>query len=91
MTCDHQRWVYPEPYLNDYSFCEEWITPPPYQVSTTEDIDTGRYRCTQCGKVMYYTGLWREHWEGGRQLLDERTGNVKARTAGVRVPDEGQQ
>lgn len=47
-------------------------------VPTTEDIDTGRYRCTQCGEVMYYTGLWREHWEDGRQLLDERTGSIRA-------------
>ena len=47
--------------------------------STYEDIDVGRFRCTQCGKVFYYTGLWRQHWEGGRTLLDERTGNVKAK------------
>lgn len=33
-------------------------------VSTTEDIDTGRYRCTQCGEVMYYTGRWRDLYEG---------------------------
>jgi hypothetical protein len=33
-------------------------------VSTTEDMDTGRYRCTQCGEVMYYTGRWRDLYEG---------------------------
>ena len=77
MTCDHMKWVYPEPVLDDYAYGEVWIHPEPYQVSTTEDIDVGRYKCTQCGHVMYYTGLWREHWEGGRKLLDERTGNVK--------------
>lgn len=32
-------------------------------VSTYEDIDIGRYRCTQCGEVFYYTGLWKKHWE----------------------------
>jgi hypothetical protein len=32
----------------------------------TEDIDTGRYRCTRCGEVMYYTGSWRAIHEGGR-------------------------
>jgi hypothetical protein len=31
----------------------------------TVDIDTGRYRCTRCGEVMYYTGTWRQHWTGG--------------------------
>lgn len=76
-TCEHVRWVYPEPEQNDYG--DGLIWPEPYSVSTTEDIDTGRYRCTQCGKVMYYTGLWREHWEGGRTLLDERTGNVRVK------------
>ena len=33
--------------------------------STTEDIDTGRFRCTQCGLVMYYTGLWKNFYEKG--------------------------
>lgn len=81
MSCTHTRWVYPEPVRNDYAWSEadEWITPEPYQQTTTEDIDTGRYRCTQCGQVMYYTGLWKAHWEGGRKLLDERTGNIKPR------------
>ncbi len=39
-------------------------------VNTTVDIDIGRYKCTQCGKVMYYTGLWREHWEGKAKKSD---------------------
>jgi hypothetical protein len=33
--------------------------------STTEDIDVGRFRCTQCGEIGYYTGLWRDFWEKG--------------------------
>jgi len=32
---------------------------------TTEDIDIGRFRCTQCGEVMYYTGSWRKFHEEG--------------------------
>lgn len=75
--CDHQRWVYPEPHLCDYSYEEHWVYPQPYQVSTTKDLDAGRYQCTQCKEIMYYTGSWKAHWEGGRQLLDERTGNFK--------------
>jgi len=33
--------------------------------STTEDLDIGCYRCTQCGEVLYYTGLWRAFHEQG--------------------------
>jgi len=32
--------------------------------STCIDIDIGRYKCTRCNKIMYYTGLWKQHWEG---------------------------
>lgn len=34
-------------------------------VSTTVDINLGSYKCTQCGKVMYYTGQWRDFFEKG--------------------------
>lgn len=30
-----------------------------------EDIDVGRYRCTQCGEVLYYTGNWRQFHTSG--------------------------
>jgi hypothetical protein len=33
--------------------------------STTEDIDTGRFKCYVCGEVFYYTGLWRDYFEKG--------------------------
>lgn len=32
---------------------------------TTIDIDTHRYKCTQCGEVMYYSGAAREYYETG--------------------------
>ena len=55
---------------------EEWITedyrgrPIPGEwkywfESTTEDIDTHRYRCTQCNEVMYYSGRARDYFENG--------------------------
>lgn len=77
-TCTHTReratWVPEEEHFYGVE-PGHWV----YEtVSTTEDIDTGRFRCTQCGEVMYYTGLWRQHWEGGRTLLDEHTGVIKA-------------
>lgn len=64
MSCTHTRWVYPEPYLDDYGFGEQWVYPNPQEVSTTKDLDTGRYQCTQCGEIMYYTGRWRDIYEG---------------------------
>ena len=33
--------------------------------STTVDIDLHRYKCTQCGEVMYYSGRARQHYEEG--------------------------
>jgi hypothetical protein len=32
---------------------------------TNEDLDIGRFRCTQCGEIGYYTGLWRDFYEEG--------------------------
>jgi hypothetical protein len=60
--CTHDSWFHPPIYQDDYT--GEWVTPVSYKRSTTEDIDTGRFRCTQCGKVFYYTGRWKEHYEG---------------------------
>lgn len=78
-TCNHQRecerWIPPE-HEGESGHWEYWTE------GTYEDIDTGRYRCTQCGHIGYYTGLWRAHHEGGRTLLDERTGCVRAPAAG---------
>jgi hypothetical protein len=65
MSCTHQTtkefWV--DEFENDWGYTEpgHWERET---VSTTVDIDTGRYKCTQCGEVMYYTGTWRKHWEG---------------------------
>ena len=63
MACTHTRWVYDPPYEDDWT--GEWITPEPRQVSTSVDIDIGRFRCAQCGEVGYYTGLWRDFHENG--------------------------
>lgn len=30
---------------------------------TYEDIGVGAFRCTQCGEVGFYTGLWRQFYE----------------------------
>lgn len=63
-TCTHQKWIYPtEQVRNDFS--GEWETPEPYEVSTYEDVDVGRFRCTKCNHVGYYTSLWRDYFEKG--------------------------
>ncbi len=63
MQCDHLRWVYPPPVENDWT--GEMEDQPAYQVSTNEDLDTGRFRCTRCGEIGYYTGLWKAFYEKG--------------------------
>jgi extradiol dioxygenase family protein len=64
MSCKHtrttERWV-----TQDY-FGEEIDGEWQYDtVSTTVDIDLHRYKCTQCGEVMYYSGRAREYYEQG--------------------------
>jgi predicted nucleic acid-binding Zn-ribbon protein len=65
MTCSHTEWVYPPPRQDEFS--GEWISTmeQAYERNTYEDIDIGRFRCTQCGEVGYYTGHWREFFEKG--------------------------
>ena len=64
MGCNHEittsRWV-----TKDY-FGEEIDGEWEYNtVSTTVDIDLHRYKCTQCGEIMYYSGAAREFYETG--------------------------
>lgn len=76
--CDHlfrrEEWI--ASHHNDYGEYVEghWEYT---MVSAFKDIDIGRFQCSKCGEIGYYTGLWREHHEKGRTLLDERTGNMK--------------
>jgi hypothetical protein len=64
MTCTHTRWQSQPDYYDDYN--DLYVPQPSIEVSTTEDIDIGRFRCTQCGHVMYYTGRWRDFFEKGK-------------------------
>ena len=63
MSCTHTsgRWV--------SGGVDDWTgedLPAEYMTySTTEDIDTHRYHCTRCGKVMYYSGAARDYHEKG--------------------------
>ena len=64
--CPHettrQVWRSPGIDMDGEPLPSRWIT----EFSTTcVDIDTGRFRCTECGEVMYYTGKWKKYWEEG--------------------------
>ena len=68
MSCNHQRttsrWVGEDNWYDDGSSMHtgEWVYDT---VSTTVDIDLHRYKCTQCGEVMYYSGRARDYYEKG--------------------------
>jgi hypothetical protein len=68
MTCTHSkdttRWVVDDDWREDGSSCHTGH----WQYDTVEtfvDIDLHRYKCTQCGEVMYYSGTAREYYETG--------------------------
>ena len=66
MTCNHiaekAEWI-PE-FENDWGDIEpaHWHYSTQY---TTVDLDLHRYKCTQCGEIMYYSGRARDHFENG--------------------------
>ncbi|QIN95209.1 hypothetical protein DLP3_046 [Stenotrophomonas phage vB_SmaS_DLP_3] len=63
MSCTHERrrWVEVAPFPEDpdYTTREEEVE------YTVVDLDLHRYKCTQCGKVMYYSESARKMYEGG--------------------------
>ena len=68
MSCNHQReisrWVGEDNWYDDGSSMHtgDWVYDT---VSTTVDIDLHRYKCTQCGEVMYYSGRAKQYHEEG--------------------------
>jgi hypothetical protein len=67
MSCSHERtterWVTVDYFGDEISGEWEYNT-----VSTTVDIDLHRYKCTQCGEIMYYSGRAREYYEEGKKF-----------------------
>lgn len=69
MKCEHSKVI--SQWINEY--VDDWGTTVDghweyYTDSTIEDIDLHRYRCTQCGEVMYYSGRAKEHYEEGKKF-----------------------
>lgn len=66
MSCNHesrtQRWVEDDDWRENYSATGHWEWETK---STCVDIDLHRYKCTQCGEVMYYSGRARDYYEKG--------------------------
>jgi hypothetical protein len=65
MACNHQRtterWVETEDWYSG-EMVGEWE----YRTEiTTVDIDLHRFKCTQCGEIMYYSGRARDYYEKG--------------------------
>jgi hypothetical protein len=64
MTCSHSRTK--QTWVTTNCFGEEtegeWESET---VSTTVDLDLHRYKCAQCGEVMYYSGAAKEYYETG--------------------------
>ena len=67
MACNHQRdtsrWVEDDDWYPSHGGSTGYWEYD--SVSTTVDLDTHRYKCTQCGEVMYYSGAAREYYETG--------------------------
>ena len=70
MACKHTRershWVEEDDwYPSSGGSTGHWEYTTEY---TTVDIDTHRYKCTQCGLGMYYSGRAREYYEEGKKF-----------------------
>jgi hypothetical protein len=66
MSCNHQRdtsrWVEDDDWYENCTATGHWEYSSEY---TTVDIDLHRYKCTQCGEIMYYSGRARDYHEKG--------------------------
>lgn len=67
MTCTHRKpehWEWVDEY-DDYTGQTGQRMCRVGGESTDEDLDIGRFRCTQCGRIGYYTGQWKRFYEEG--------------------------
>lgn len=64
--CSHTKLVWVTPVQDPFDPDHEMEAGHWSSEGTFEDIDTGRFRCTQCREVFYYTGHWQEFHTGQR-------------------------
>lgn len=64
--CTHTTWVasWWEEVEDDWTGESETVFHDGYDKDTIEDIDTHRMKCTQCGKIFYYSGKAEAYYEG---------------------------
>lgn len=63
MKCNHRQERQEPSYICDYT--GEVVDGRWYEQGTYEDISVGAFKCTQCGEIGYYTGLWKNYYENG--------------------------
>ncbi len=66
MSCTHTKEI--SEWVDDYDSGWGYIDPGHWHyqtVYTTVDIDLHRFKCTQCGEIMYYSGRARDYHEKG--------------------------
>jgi hypothetical protein len=63
MACTHTRTIPGHWEDGEYSDDSEWVHE--YEKSTVVDVDLHRYKCTQCGQMMYYSKAARDYYERG--------------------------
>lgn len=70
-NCNHTRQTSPEwvEYECDWTGETVGYWEEGGAVSTTVDVDMHRYRCTQCGEVMYYSAAAKRHYEEGEENI----------------------
>lgn len=65
MKCNHEEQVriideLEDPWTGEIESYYRWVT-----ISTLEDVDLHRYKCTKCGEIGYYSGAAKEFYTKG--------------------------
>jgi hypothetical protein len=66
-ACSHktpEMWVWVDVEVSPYGETEQQLHDVGSKY-TFDETEIGRFWCTQCGLVQYYTGLWRRFFEEG--------------------------
>lgn len=62
-VCDHKFGSWVDSGID--SWTGEKLPDEYVETYTYADLSVGRFHCTQCGEIGYYTGLWRKFYEEG--------------------------